>query len=140
MLPICTFISQMSFRQNIPFSRNIYDWWNCCVQMVCVVTLNILANKSITAQLIMLKYAHCHMILFVLLIVNSNISPRKCVSFVNEKSFRKTEATIWNIQDDPSSKKLKRIYLMYVVNIKMKKNVGKSNNRQQKMNNLGFFI
>ena len=53
---------------------------------------------------------------------------------------RKTEATILNIQDDPSSKELKRIYVMSVVNIKMKKNVGKSNNRQQKINNLGFFI
>ena len=95
---------------------------------------------AICGQLIMLKYAHCHMILFVLLIVNSNISRRTCVSFVNEKSFRKTEATILNIQDDPSSKELKRIYVMSVVNIKMKKNVGKSNNRQQKINNLGFFI
>ena len=129
MLPICTFISQMSFRQDTPFSINISDSSNCCVQMVCLITLNILA---------MLKYAHCDMILFVLLIVNFNISPRKCVSFVNEKSFRKMEATIWNIQDYGSSKKLKRIYVIYVVNIKMKEKVGNSNNRQQEINNLGF--
>ena len=81
-----------------------------------------------------------NMILFELLILNPNISPQKCVSFVNEKSFRKTKATIWNIQDDGSSKKLKRISVIYVVNIKMKKKVGNSNNRQQEINNLGFFI
>ena len=35
--------SQMSFRQNIPFSRSIYDSSNCCVQMLCLITSNILA-------------------------------------------------------------------------------------------------
>ena len=119
MLPICTFISQMSFRQDTPFSINISDSSNCCVQMVCLITLNILAK-------------------FELLILNPNISPQKCVSFVNDKSFRKMEATIWNIQDYGSSKKLKRIYVIYVVNIKMKEKVGNSNNRQQEINNLGF--
>ena len=97
-------------------------------------------NFKYTRKWLYAVYSHRRMILFELLILNPNISPQKCVSFVNEKSFRKTKATIWNIQDDGSSKKRKRIYVIYVVNIKMKKKVGNSNNRQQEINNLGFFI